>query len=488
MKPSKFNTQKLKHKFPISIIIRSKLMLFITVFMCGCEDFIDLQAPPTSVNKDNVYIDKSTASAVLTGMYAKISNSFNSFGLTSLSYRGDLSADNIILYDLNNFQHSRYYTNSLQAFNSGDTGYWVNIFPMIYTCNSVLEGLSIPNKINQTINDQLVGEAKFMRAFFLFYAVNLYGDIPLPLSTDYKRNSTLGRTEKSKVYEQIVRDLTDAVKLLHSDYLDGTLENPTTERVRPNKSVATALLSRVYLFTQNYEMAEQEASRVISESEYYEILPANDVFLKNSRETIWSLQPVGSGKNTDDANLFLLPTGGPNLANPFYLSAELIHRFDANDSRFLNWINELNVEETSYYYPAKYKVGFNQPVNEYTVVMRLAEQYLNRAEARVYLNNIDGAIDDLDVIRQRAGIPLLKDIDADITKDEILGVLLLERRKELFAEWGHRWFDLQRTGTADNIMSTIKGDYWQSTDILYPIPLAELLLNNNLSQNPGYTQ
>jgi hypothetical protein len=61
-----------------------------------------------------------------------------------------------------------------------------------------------------------------------------------------------------------------------------------------------------------------------------------------------------------------------------------------------------------------------------------------------------------------------------------------ERKVELFGEWGHRWFDLKRTGRADAVIGGQKPTTWQSTDVLYPIPQTQRLANPNLTQNPGY--
>src|SRR5262249_35037605 len=118
------------------------------------------------------------------------------------------------------------------------------------------------------------------------------------------------------------------------------------------------------------------------------------------------------------------------------------------------------------------------------------EQYLIRAEARVYQNNLSGAIDDLNVVRQRAGLPLLAN---SLDQHKVLSAILHERQVELFSEWGHRWFDLKRTGSIDSVMSAMtpiksKGGVWKSYQQLYPLPWNDVLGDPNLVQNPGYHQ
>ncbi|MDO5969574.1 RagB/SusD family nutrient uptake outer membrane protein, partial [Flavivirga aquimarina] len=119
---------------------------------------------------------------------------------------------------------------------------------------------------------------------------------------------------------------------------------------------------------------------------------------------------------------------------------------------------------------------------EYPVVFRLAEQYLIRAEARAELGKISEAQSDLNVIRNRAG---LGNTTAS-TKEALRDAILDERQVELFTERGHRWFDLKRRGEAADVLAPLKPS-WQDTDVLFPIPESELLLNPNLlPQNDGY--
>jgi hypothetical protein len=115
----------------------------------------------------------------------------------------------------------------------------------------------------------------------------------------------------------------------------------------------------------------------------------------------------------------------------------------------------------------------------------LAEQFLIRAEARAKQNNkligSNSAESDINVIRNRAG--LLNTSAA--TQEELLSEIERERRVELFVEWGHRWLDLKRSGRASAVLSLIK-PLWDDTDVLYPIPYSERLLNPKLTQNFGY--
>ncbi|MEO2072074.1 MAG: RagB/SusD family nutrient uptake outer membrane protein [Zunongwangia sp.] len=117
--------------------------------------------------------------------------------------------------------------------------------------------------------------------------------------------------------------------------------------------------------------------------------------------------------------------------------------------------------------------------------MRLAEQYLIRSEAQAQLGNLSEAITDLNRIRTRAGLSPLAQNNTNLNQEGILNHIYLERQRELFTEWGHRWLDLKRTNKATEYFSS-QNPFWETTDIWYPIPSEERMRNPNLSQNEGY--
>ena len=118
------------------------------------------------------------------------------------------------------------------------------------------------------------------------------------------------------------------------------------------------------------------------------------------------------------------------------------------------------------------------------MVLRLAEQYLIHSESLINQNQLQEGIISLNKIRERAGIPQL-DTQISYTQSQLLDTIAVERRRELFTEWGHRWMDLKRTDKANEVLDPIKS-LWEPTDVLYPIAEEELMKNPNLEQNPGY--
>jgi hypothetical protein len=334
---------------------------------------------------------------------------------------------------------------------------------------------------------------KFMRAFFYFYLVNLFGDVPLATTTDYRVNRVLPRTPETQVYALILQDLKDAQADLSPDFVDGFLKK-VPERVRPTKMAATALLARVNLYLQDWAGAEAAATQVINQPDFVLDPNLDNIFLSNSKEAILQLQPGTDGENGYDAKIYVLDSAELNAtSNPITLQPALTSVFDSADRRFQKWIGKITVPARdtvpgkTFYFPYKYKN--NNPAAtstpEYLMVLRLAEQYLIRAEARAQLGDVAGARSDLNAIRSRAGLP--ETISA--TQQELLNAIMNERRVELFTEWGHRWFDLKRTGAMDSVMTRVaaeKGTTWRSYYKLYPIPQYEIGLDPNLVQNPGY--
>lgn len=488
-----------------------KLSLIVFFFAIGfqsCTKLIEVDAPITSTNADLVYATDAGAISVLTSIYTNMSeNTIVSGGITSMPLFTGLYSDEFTVFSAStNTAYIGYATNSLTGSITEGTDFWNNIYPIIFTANSALEGLARSGTLTSSVKQQLMGEAKFIRAFCYLYLVNLYGDVPLVLTTDYKANSLLARTSSTDVYKSIFLDLKEAEKMLSDQYIDGTVITPSSERTSPTKWAARALLARAYLYSKDYVDAELYSSLSIENKVLFDTVDINSVFLKNSKEAIWQLQPVGDFvTNTWDGKVFGLTESGPNTTlNPVYLSADFVSNFEAGDLRKFNWINTVKVGNDTFSYPYKYKVNTTTDVSEYSMVLRLSEQYLIRAEARINQGGkIAEGLADLNVLRARARAVATIDVpnplpplSSNLSKESALAAVEHERQVELFTEWGHRWFDLRRlTGRvdasktrADEVLSVKKGSNWQSTDLLFPIPQSEIDKNPSLQghQNPGY--
>jgi hypothetical protein len=248
-------------------------------------------------------------------------------------------------------------------------------------------------------------------------------------------------------------------------------------RTSPNRSAAEALLARVYLYQGEWAKADSAASAVINNT-LYQLEPNLDsVFLPGSRETIWQLEPAYDGQATAEGASFI--PAASFLPPQYPLTQTLINSYETGDLRLAQWTATMG---SGAVYPNKYKQAAYDSLNpEDNVVLRLAETYLIRAEARAKEGNLTGAEDDLNLVRYRSGLNAISTTSAA----ELLIAIQHERQIELAAEWGHRWLDLKRTGQANAVLGPEKTN-WKPTAVIYPIPAGELTRNLNLTQNNGY--
>lgn len=445
-------------------------LLICLFLMSGCEDFLETDNPTGQIPHEDIFEDEATATAAVTTMYAKLRDEVLVTGNTyGLGIQMGLYADELDYYGEPSQPLETFFQHQIIASDVFVSRIWNSSYNLIYMANTAIEGLDASQTLPEEIKDQLLGETLFIRAMTHFYLVNLFGDVPYITTTDYEVNSTVSRMQENLVYDNILTDLSKAKTLLGDTYVSG-------ERTRANKWVISALLARVYLYLGQWENAENESSLLIGNTSLFNLANIEEEFLQTSPSAILQLKTKIEGFNTTEATTFVFVSGPPPLVA---LNEDMVEGMESNDLRSIYWVGEVTDGTSSWYYPNKYKQGTGL---EYSVVFRLAEQYLIRAESRARQSNTTGARQDINTVRQRAG---LQDTPASTT-EELLQAILNERRFELFTEHGHRWFDIRRFGVAGEILSPIKPG-WKPTDLLLPIPESELLMNPNLNpQNPGY--
>lgn len=459
--------------------VRLAKAAFVCLCMLGmsCEEFLQIDAPQSTLTDESIFSSDATATSAMLGVYGTMNGTFGPLsGNSSMSVLLGLSADELQSKS-SNAATAEFYASNVLSTNTTVLNTWKVFYNYIYLSNSVLEGLANSTQVTPTLKKTLEGEALFVRAFCHFYLTNLFGDVPLIKGTDYRDNQAVVKTSSALVYASVVEDLLKAKMLLPAEYV--TDDNGNAFRTRPNRMAAAALLARVYLYDGQWAKAEEQATEVISDKHY--TIYEDDltlVFKKESEEAIWQLYPSLRGYGVYDADaLYVSPTSLPTLA---VMTTSLVEAFEDDDARKAAWIVEKTPQGNSFFQPLKYtqrrldNAATDIPI-EYLVVLRTAEQYLIRAEARAKQNDIDGAKEDLNVLRSRAD---LDDTDADATT--IFAAIEYERQVELFTEFGHRWFDLKRTDRATQVLAPIKGGNWQESDLLLPIPESEVKLNPNL--------
>lgn len=468
-------------------------LFFWTIILAAswsCKKMITIDYPTGSIVTETAFSEDVSAEATVRGLYGNMINGSLKAINGGITVYAGMSADEFVPSSTSASTAS-FRNNVLTSMNSNVSTLWSNFYSYIYHANACIKGLSDADKLTPDVKKRLLGEVKFIRAFNYFYLLNLFGDVPLVTSIDWRDTRTLSRTSKQDVYTQIITDLKEAQDLLPSEYIFG-------EKIRANKWAATAFLARVYLYTQDWGDAEMQASDVINNGGFSLVEDLNSVYLKNSNEAILQLQPSGmlspSYNGTTEA-IILIPRTLTTVPS-YYFTNQLKTAFEVDDQRLIDWTKTLTRNAITYSYPYKYKVRGtvnDTEVQEYYMVLRLAEQYLIRAEARVHQGKLigtDAAEADINIIRARALLPAT----TATTFEEFMKAIEQERRIEMFSEWGHRWFDLKRMKgnsnpsktRADEVLEPLKSPNWQSTDLLYPIPLSEIQINPKILQNDGY--
>ena len=461
-------------------IIKKYSIVFIMIFLLihntflSCENFVEVDLPPNQLTGKGIFDANRTAEAAVTDMYAYQREegllSGTAIGLSNLLA---LYTDEFTRSGSSDGDYFEFSTHNVQPNNRILNALWNSSFKTIYAANAAIEGIQASENLDDQVAQRLLGEAYFMRALIHFYLTELYGDIPYINTTNYKINTSIAKNTSEEVNNFIIADLLLAEKLIPESYL-------SPQHTRPNRMTVKALLSRVYLNTEQWADAEREANEIIASGLYTLDIPLDQVFLIDSPGTLWQFKSEYAGYNTLEAQAFIILAPSDQYTA---LSRSFVASFEEGDQRREQWIDSISGDGNTLYFPYKYKEYSPTPTSlEYPKLFRIAEIYLNRAEARLRLKDLNGAGEDINAVRKRAGL-------AEITTtgfQDLEMALLKERRAELFTEFGHRWFDLKRFDRAEAILSPIKSG-WGNSSYLFPLPETEISANPNLKpQNPGY--
>ncbi|QQL49089.1 RagB/SusD family nutrient uptake outer membrane protein [Mucilaginibacter ginkgonis] len=441
------------------------IMLPALLSVTACKKTLD-QQPQASLDASTAFTTRQGVEAGIVGVYDGV----QSTGYMSLNYLifPDLYADNITW--TGTFPTwSQVFNKTILADNTDINTIWNALYSTINKANNIIA--AAPNISDPAFaKDRAIGECETIRAMAYFDLVRMFGGGP----TGYNQAGGLGvplrlkptlttadatpvaRATEADVYTQVLADLDDAIAKLPTSVGTG----------RVNKYVAQALKARVQLYRQQWADAEALCTSVIagpytlvSGGSYATIYTS-----RNTSESLWELQ-----YNATDANNIAFYYYPSNLGgrNEVSSATSLRDAFEANDVR-----KAVNYTTTT---PTAKTLKYTQvtPGIDDVMMMRLAEVYLTRAEARAMLGNLPGATADLNVIRVRAGIGNT----TAVTQADLLTAIRKERRLELAHE-GQRHFDLRRynqTGIAQTFRN------------LFPIPQQEVLSSNGVTvQNPGY--
>jgi starch-binding outer membrane protein, SusD/RagB family len=483
-------------------------LLFIPLLF-SCRKLVEVDQPTQYVTSEATFESADGATTAVYGMYDQmrllvVAGRTQGYDLSKLSA---FYADEYTLTTTNESARALY-QNAVGSEANASTALWNNLYQAVYRANAVLEGIEKYGKnIPDTLQQQFQGEARFVRAWAYFVLVNMYGDVPLLLTTDYTANTVPSRAPQADVYQQIISDLVSAKEGVRAYYVNSQNKPVTTmERVRANKDVVTAFLSKVYLYMGEWQKAEALASEVLAKTTTYSLnsnLAA--AFDNSSLENILQVFETQYYATNQYDLTIANPSTTSSALRPGYISDSVMNKFEAGDKRRTDWIGTRTSGANTWYYPKKYKNIFPSTTagQEYVAAMRVAELYLIRAEARIQQNQVATGIADLNTLRARAraaattAVPNpLPALPITLSRNEAMLALEKEWTREMFME-GHRWFNLKRwkginnpaISRADELMPAIsaaKGGTWQPYKKLFAIPRTELEFNPNLEQNPGF--
>ena len=472
------------------------------LLMPACNSFLEVQ--PVSVASEAAFYKTSQDALVATnGCYNALLDIYR--GSTHWLF-SEVMADDATDPDvaIDNF--------TFDATNGNVETFWRLHYVGIARCNTLIGRIeNIP--MDEALKTRLQLEARYLRAYYYFNLVQLYGDVPLTLQEVKGQDISFpARSPAIEVYRQIATDLTAAEGL--------PVSHPAPETGRATRGAAKALLAKVYLAQRNWQQAAAKAREVMDLAAYRLLSSYADVFAvqnRNSAESIFEVQfgrggQVGTGNPvtgfffqqfaTAGSGDIVTGIAGSNGEGRMIPTSEFVNLFDTNDPRrdasvrtfYIratgNRRDTVRINHTIKYQDPQATVGGggasgNGSENGWRV-LRYADVLLMYAEA---LNELGGgnplALEAVNQVRRRARganpATVLPDL-AGLSQADLREAIYKERRVELSFE-GHRWFDLTRTGRT---LDALKGKNIQPRNLLLPIPQRERDLNANLTQNTGY--
>ena len=489
----------------INIKILLVFILLLTINYACSDNFVDVK--PTSENSEDFFNTQEDYENALIGAYDLLQSTYLNVLL------GEIASDNTLaggesatdvpgIQQVDDMIHT--------PLNAQLRDIWNWMYAGVNRANYILE---FKDKTDFEGKDQIIAEATFLRAYYYFELVKWFGDVPLSVDKriQFGEQFTIDRTPAANVYAQIELDLIFAAD-------NFPLVQNTPGRV--TKGAAQALLGKSYLYQQKYDEASGVLESVITSNTYDLVSDYNTIFEEvgeNNEESVFEVQYFeGQGAGfgclqCSEGNVAVGFSGVRNYTGPDFSSGfsfnvpvqEVVDAFEAGDLRkdvaildIEAWATATGAtfgtgyEHTGYfnrkYIPrtrstdAQGDRNLTNPNNyraiRFADVLLMAAEAFNRsttpddAKAQTYLNRV----------RERAFGTSANNITA--TGDVLYENILQERRVELVGE-GHRFFDLVRTGKAEQEID----DFVPGKHELFPIPAIEIqLAGNRWSQNPNY--
>lgn len=480
--------------------IKYIIILMVVVFTTACTESFLEREPKSELNTEGALSRIQDMEVAVAGAYNALQSS--SYYGRNFVVTGDVTSDNVKVSPTNSGRFLTEYQYSSISTSANPRDLWTICYDLINRANNVIVNIDIVEDGTVDEVNQLLGEAIALRALAHFDLVRYFAQ-PYNLNDNsiaegangagghlgvpYMFVPEVGKPLRETVaqnYQHIISDLRKATSLM-------TVQS---EPIYMSPLAAEALLARAYLYSENWDSAAYFASKVISSGAYSLVSNGNYVSMwleENSPETIFEVKFRADDYNQTDAlGYIFLESGYGDLV----ATQDLLDLFEVGDVRGTGKDGSLSADnkDNGLFYSVNGLLFINKyPGRDGTggldnsKVIRLAEMYLIRAEARNKLGDDTGARADVDIIRQRAN-PTASPVAG--AGSSLLDQILLEKRLELAFE-GHRYFDLIR-----NKKSIVRNDHllvngttsYPNSRFCFPIPQVEIDANENMIQNPAY--
>jgi starch-binding outer membrane protein, SusD/RagB family len=492
------------NKMIYRIVFPVVISLIIFTFSCT-DEFVEI-SPEYSIDSENYFNSENDYYDALIATYDMLQSTYANVIV------GEFASDNTLCggenpTDVVGWQQIDDMIHTSANSNLGDIWNWM--FAGVQRSNYFME---FKDKTDFEGKEMMIGEIRFLRAYYHFELVKWFGPIPIKGDERFKLGdeTTIPRSPVSDVYNHIEDDLIYAISVL-----------PVTpvETGRATKGAAQALLGKAYLYQEKFQDAANVLENLINDGNYSLVSDYSKIFEhegENGPESVFEVQYTdveGAGfgcLQCSEGNVAVGFSGVRGYEGPLYSPGfsfnvpvqEAVDQFEPGDLRknvtildIAAWAEETGAkytegnEHTGYfnrkYIPRKRRpeaqndLNLTNP-NNYRAI-RYADVLLMAAEA----NNRGGISDAkakeyLSQVRRRAFGDNNHDIT--LTGEALTDAIYHERRVELMGE-GHRFFDLVRTNKA---AGTIDG-FIAGKNELFPVPLAEIQFSNgNWEQNPNY--
>lgn len=501
------------------------ILLLATISLASCsKDFIE-KNNPNSTTVNDFFTSENSVLLAVNGAYSTLRGSDNigeNSGLYTDERSDDTGRDDAQSNAGEPFQFNDF---SLLPGNTYLKKHWLSLYQTITQCNTITTYIDKVNFANPDTKAQYLAEAKFIRALIYFQLVRKWGDVPLitkVLNSADEVTANTYRQPQAAVYAQIVADLKDALQSKLPDLQTGSGVG------RASKAAINGLLGQVYLTmatnfdnnkTDNLANAKTYLTAAYNVRPFGKLseIPYADVFDVSkkvaNKEVIFQIvyrqgditysssiaannQALGETINSQKKALGV----GGNVTHDLILDYEL------TDPRKVFSVKYASNPQVQDWFITKYRdvsdaAGINGYGGNDTPIMRYADIILMLAEVNMLQGNEAEAVTFLDMVRERAGIPLYAVAKLDPVykaKYPTLKLAILHERRVELAFEHQRWFDLLRFFTTKELVTFFKAksqaDYgnaklsnFSDKDRYYPIPFDEYKLNpEKMYQNPGY--